>query len=97
MTVALIVALSVTVALAVATFFYAYMGAELPTRPVRAQSAPQDRAVEEELRRTRDELRRARQLVSLSETLGSGRGPDTRTTERRRARRRRRRRRRALR
>ena len=44
------------------------MGAELPTR-LQGASAPPDRAVEEELRRTRDELRRARQLVSLAETL----------------------------
>ena len=59
MTVALIVALSVTVALAVATFFYAYTGRGATNSAGQGASAPQDRAVEEELRRTRDELRRA--------------------------------------
>jgi diguanylate cyclase (GGDEF)-like protein len=68
MTIALVVALSVTVALAVATLVFAYRGRGA-TQAGEGRSAHEGRGVEEELRRTRDELRRARQLVNLAETL----------------------------
>ena len=68
-TVALVVALSVTVALAVPRSFTPTAAAER-SRPVGVTgSAAGTTGVEEELRRTRDELRRARQLVNLAETL----------------------------
>jgi hypothetical protein len=68
MTIALIVALSVTVALAAATLVFAYRG-RAAKQAGEGGRASEGRSVEEELRRTRDELRRARQLVNLAETL----------------------------
>ena len=69
MTIALVVALSVTVALAVLTLVFAYRGRG-ENRSVRAAGTRgRTRGVEEELKHTRDELRRARQLVNLAETL----------------------------
>jgi diguanylate cyclase (GGDEF)-like protein len=67
-TIALVVALSVTVVLAVLTLVYAYRGRDAK-RAGSGHGARGDQGVEEELRRTRDELRRARQLVNLAETL----------------------------
>ena len=68
MTIALVVALSVTLVLAAATLVFAYRGrGEKPAAG--NPTAGSEGAVEEELRRTRDELRRARQLVNLAETL----------------------------
>jgi diguanylate cyclase (GGDEF)-like protein len=66
-TIALVVALSVTLVVAVATLVLAYRvrGAE-HTGEGRASAAGE---VEAELKRTREELRRARQLVNLAETL----------------------------
>jgi diguanylate cyclase (GGDEF)-like protein len=68
MTIALIVALSVTLALAAATLVVAYRGRKAG-RAAGGGRGRGDQRVEEELRRTRDELRRARQLVNLAETL----------------------------
>jgi diguanylate cyclase (GGDEF)-like protein len=73
MTVALVVVLVVTLAIALATLVLAYRSRERGARGVPGESlqAPEIPAegIEAELRRTRDELRRARQLVNLAETL----------------------------
>ena len=77
MTVVLVVVLAMTLAIAVATLVLAYRsrGGRPPDDPRGAAepSRPQEDlvpdAVEDELRRTQDELRRARQLVNLAETL----------------------------
>ncbi len=70
MTIALAVVLSATLAIAVATLVLAFRS-QGTRRPVEAGDVdalvPDE--VEAELRRTRDELRRARQLVNLAETL----------------------------
>jgi diguanylate cyclase (GGDEF)-like protein len=76
-TVALVVVLALTLAIAVATLVLAYRSREDRLRDTRRDAAgsarepgaPSSDRVEEELRRTRDELRRARQLVNLAETL----------------------------
>jgi diguanylate cyclase (GGDEF)-like protein len=70
MTIALVVVLAVTLTIAVATFVLAYRSREAPrsTAEASAKGETPD-AVEAELRRARDELRRARQLVNLAETL----------------------------
>jgi len=67
-TVALVIALAATLAIAVATLVLAFRSRDRGSDSVDAR--PVDGAgIEEELRRTQDELRRARQLVSLAETL----------------------------
>jgi diguanylate cyclase (GGDEF)-like protein len=76
-TVVLVVVLAMTLAIAVATLVLAYRsrGGRPPDGPRGAagSSRPQEDFVpddvEDELRRTQDELRRARQLVNLAETL----------------------------
>ena len=70
MTVALVVVLAVTLSIAVATFVLAYRSREArrPGGEVAAKAGAPDE-VEAELRRAQDELRRARQLVNLAETL----------------------------
>ena len=69
MTIALVVALSVTVALAAGHARVRLPGTRGDAGRPTDGSAGGGRGVEEELRRTRDELRRARQLVNLAETL----------------------------
>jgi diguanylate cyclase (GGDEF)-like protein len=76
-TVALVAVLAVTLAIAVATLLLAYRSRGDRPRQDRARVAESSRPrekldaddVEGELRRTRDELRRARQLVNLAESL----------------------------
>jgi diguanylate cyclase (GGDEF)-like protein len=72
-TVALVVVLVVTLAIALATLVLAYRSRERGPGArsgdsVQVPELPAE-GVEAELRRTRDELRRARQLVNLAETL----------------------------
>jgi diguanylate cyclase (GGDEF)-like protein len=70
LTIALVVVLAATLAIAVATLVLAFRPRDV-RRPAETGDtgavAPDE--VEAELRRTRDELRRARQLVNLAETL----------------------------
>jgi diguanylate cyclase (GGDEF)-like protein len=70
LTIALIVVLALTLAIAVATLALAYRarGARDPAG-ANGPSEPMPDEVETELQQTRDELRRARQLVNLAETL----------------------------
>ena len=70
MTIAIAVVLGVTLAIAVATFVLAYRSRQAPSpRTEAGPEAEMPDEVEAELRRARDELRRARQLVNLAETL----------------------------
>ena len=71
MTVALVIGLAATLAIAVTTLVIAYRGREAGNASNAADRPSGDGkgGVKEELRRTRDELRRVRQLVNLAETL----------------------------
>jgi diguanylate cyclase (GGDEF)-like protein len=70
-TVALVIGLTATFAIAVTTLVIAYRGrdADNASNAAERRSRGGSSSVEEELRRTRDELRRVRQLVNLAETL----------------------------
>lgn len=71
MTVALVIGLAATLAIAVTTLVIAYRGREAGNASNAADrpSGEGKGGIKEELRRTRDELRRVRQLVNLAETL----------------------------
>jgi diguanylate cyclase (GGDEF)-like protein len=70
-TVAIVIGLTLTLAIAATTLVVAYRGRHAPSSPSTADRRSREGriSIEEELRRARDELRRVRQLVNLAETL----------------------------